>query len=396
MEILEHVVGGFETALSPTNLLFCLMGVVAGTVIGLLPGLGSATGVALLLPLTLNLEPVTAMIMLAGIYYGCQYGGTISSVLVSTPGEASTVVSTFDGYQMARKGRAGQALAIAAIASFVAGTVTIVLLMLLAPLFARFAVNFGPPEMVGLVVLGLAGVVGFVSGVEKIQGMAMGVVGVAVATVGFDPQSGVPRFSFGSAELLGGIAFVPVVIGMFAIAEVMSQVSQGNVAPIRAKFKDLFLTREDLRRSRGPIARGSLLGFFLGTLPGTGATIAAFMSYDLEKRVSKRKSEFGKGAIEGLAGPEAANNAAANGAFVPTLALGIPGSGTTAILLGAFLLFGIQPGPLLMDKEPDLVWGLLASFYVGNVLLLILNLPLAPVFASMLRTRYQVLYPIII
>ena len=396
MNLWENVAIGFETALSPENLLFCAIGVVLGTVIGLLPGLGSATGVALLLPLTLSLEPVTALIMLAGLYYGTQYGGTISSVLVSSPGEASTVVSTFDGYQMARRGRAGQALAIAAIASFIAGTVTIVLLMTMAPLFASVAVNFGPPEIAALVLLGLAGVVGFAQGAAVLKGLAMGVLGLAIATIGLDPQSGLPRFTLGTIELLGGINFVAVVIGVFAIAEVMAQARLERVDPIRARLRDLLLSRKDLGRSATPIARGTVVGFLLGILPGSGATIASFVSYDIEKRVSKRKHEFGKGAIEGLAGPEAANNAAVNGAFVPTLALGIPGSGTTAILLGAFLLYGIQPGPLLMTQEAELVWGLLASFYIGNVLLLILNLPMAPLFASMLRLRYSVLYPIII
>jgi putative tricarboxylic transport membrane protein len=392
----DNVLTGFQTALTPQNLLFCLIGVVLGTVIGLLPGLGSTTGVALLMPLTLAMEPVTALIMLAGLYYGTQYGGTISSILVSTPGEASTVVTTFDGYQMARRGRAGQALAIAAIGSFIAGTITIVLLMTAAPIFARYAVKFGPPEMVALVMLGLAGVVGFAQGAAVFKGLATGILGLAIATVGLDPQSGVPRFTFGSIQLVGGIDFVAVVIGVFALSEVMHQTRLNRVAPIRARLRDLLLSRSDLRRSAGPITRGTFVGFFLGILPGSGATIASFVSYDLEKRVSKRKEEFGKGAIEGVAGPEAANNASVNGAFVPTLALGIPGSGTTAVLLGAFLLFGIQPGPLLMVNEAPLVWGLLASFYIGNVLLLILNLPMAPLFASILRMRYSLLYPIII
>jgi putative tricarboxylic transport membrane protein len=392
----DNVLAGFATALTLHNVLFCLIGVVLGTIIGLLPGLGSATGVALLMPLTLGMEPVTALIMLAGLYYGTQYGGTISSILVSTPGEASTVVTTFDGYQMARRGRAGQALAIAAIGSFIAGTITIVLLMTAAPMFARYAVKFGPPEMVALVMLGLAGVVGFAQGSAVFKGLVMGLLGIAISTVGLDPQSGVPRFTFGSAELLGGIGFVAVVIGVFALSEVMEQTRLERMAPIRTRLRDLLLSKDDLRRSAGPITRGTFVGFFLGILPGSGATIASFVAYDLEKRVSKRKEQFGKGAIEGVAGPESANNAAVNGSFVPTLALGIPGSGTTAVLLGAFILFGIQPGPLLMEKEAPLVWGLLASFYVGNVLLLILNLPMAPLFASMLRLRYSLLYPVII
>jgi putative tricarboxylic transport membrane protein len=395
VELLDQILGGFATAVTPVNLMYCFIGVLLGTVIGLLPGLGSATGVALLLPLTLTLEPVTALIMLAGIYYGTQYGATISSVLISTPGDSATVVTTLDGYQMARRGRAGPALAIAAIASFLAGTISIVLLMTLAPLFARFALNFGPPETVALMVLGFAGVIGF-SGTSRAKGIAMAAFGLALATIGLDPQTGVPRFTFGSVELLGGIGFLEVVIGLFAVAEVMSQVHGGGSAPIRTRFRDMLLTREDWRRARMSIVRGGFLGFFMGVLPGAGATLASFFSYDLERRFSQHKDEFGKGAIEGVAGPEAANNAAVNGAFVPTLTLGIPGSGTTAVLLGAFLLFGIQPGPLLLEEQPDLVWGLIASFYIGNVILLFLNLPLAPAFASILRLRYGMLYPLIL
>ncbi len=395
MELFDQILGGFATAVTPVNLMYCFIGVLLGTVIGLLPGLGSATGVALLLPLTLTLEPVTALIMLAGIYYGTQYGATISSVLISTPGDSATVVTTFDGYQMARQGRAGPALAIAAIASFLAGTISIVLLMTLAPLFARFALKFGPPETVALMVLGLVGVIGF-SGTSRTKGLAMAAFGLAIATIGLDPQTGVPRFTFGSVELLGGIGFLEVVIGLFAVSEVMSQVHRGASAPIRTRFRDMLLTREDWSRSWMAIVRGGFLGFLLGVLPGAGATLASFFSYDVERRFSRYPEEFGKGAIEGVAGPEAANNAAVNGAFVPTLTLGIPGSGTTAVLLGAFLLFGIQPGPLLLEQQPDLVWGLIASFYVGNVILLFLNLPLAPVFASILRLRYGFLYPLIL
>ncbi|MGH3087725.1 MAG: tripartite tricarboxylate transporter permease [Rubrobacteraceae bacterium] len=395
MELFGEIAGGFQTALTPVNLVYCFVGVLLGTVIGLLPGLGSATGVALLLPLTLTLEPVTALIMLAGIYYGTQYGATISSVLISTPGDSATVVTTLDGYQLARQGRAGPALAIAAIASFIAGTISIVLLMTLAPLFANIALDFGPPETVALMALGLAGVIGF-TGASRTKGLAMAAFGLAIATIGLDPSTGVERFTFGNVELLGGIGFLQVVIGLFAVAEVMSQIRSGGTEPIRTRFRDMLLTREDWRRSRGPIARGGLTGFFLGVLPGAGATLASFFAYDLERRVSGRKEEFGKGAIEGVAGPEAANNAAVNGAFVPTLTLGIPGSGTTAVLLGAFLLFGIQPGPLLLDEQPDLVWGLIASFYIGNLILLVLNLPLAPAFASILRLRYGFLYPLIL
>lgn len=395
MELVDQIAIGFQTAISPVNVLYCFIGVLLGTVIGLLPGLGSATGVALLLPLTLTLEPVTALIMLAGIYYGAQYGATISSVLIATPGDPASVVTAIDGHPLAQQGRAGPALAMAAIASFLSGSVSIILLMTMAPIFASFALNFGPPELVALLVLGLVGVIGF-TGSSRAKGLSMAAVGLAIATIGIDTQSGVARFTFGNVELLGGIGFIPVVIGLFAVAEVLSQVKIGASEPIRTRLRDMLPTREDWRRSRAPIARSGLVGFFMGVIPGAGATLASFFSYDIERRFSKHQDEFGKGAIEGVAGPEAANNAATNGAFVPTLTLGIPGSGTTAVLLGAFLLFGVQPGPLLLSQQPELAWGLMASFYIGNLILIILNLPLAPAFASILRLRYAFLYPLIL
>ena len=395
MELIDQIVNGFTVAFSPENVLFCFLGVLLGTIIGLLPGLGSATGVAILLPLTITLEPVTALIMLAGIYYGCQYGATISAVLISTPGDSSSVVTAFDGYPMAREGRGGAALGMAAIGSFIAGTISVVLLMTTAPVFAGFALRFGPPENFALMTLGLASVVGFTAD-SRAKGLAMAAFGVAISTVGIDAQTGVSRFTFGSTSLLGGIGFLQVVIGLFAVAEVMRQVTRGGTEPIRTRFRDMFPTRDDWHRSRMPIVRGGFLGFVMGVLPGAGATLASFFSYDLERRMSKHPDEFGRGAIEGLAGPEAANNAAVNGAFVPTLTLGIPGSGTTAVLLGAFLIFGLRPGPLLLQQQPDLAWGLMASFYIGNVILLLLNLPLAPVFASILRIRYAFLYPVIL
>lgn len=395
MELLGLIIGGFQTALSPVNVLYSFLGVLAGTVIGLLPGLGSATGVAILLPLTIGLEPVTALIMLAGIYYGTQYGATISSVLISTPGDSASVVTAFDGYPLARSGRAGAALAIATIASFISGTISIVLLMTLAPLASNIALRFGPPENFALMTLGLASVVGFTAhSVPK--GLAMASLGVAISTVGIDAQSGIGRFTFGSTSLLGGIGFLEIVIGLFAVSEVVAQVRRGGGKPIRTRFRDMFITMDDWRRSRMPIVRGGLVGFFVGVLPGAGATLASFLSYDLERRLSKEPERFGKGAIEGVAAPEAANNAAVNGSFVPTLTLGIPGSGTTAVLLGAFLLFGVRPGPLLLEQQPVLAWGLMASFYIGNAMLLVLNLPLAPVFASILRLRYAYLYPLIL
>ncbi|MFE9204163.1 tripartite tricarboxylate transporter permease [Micromonospora sp. NPDC007230] len=393
--MIDNVLLGFQTALTPENLLWCFVGVLAGTVIGLLPGLGSTTGVAVLLPLTLDFEPVTALIMLAGIYYGAQYGGTITSVLISTPGEASSVVTTLDGYQMARNGRAGAALAIAAIGSFVAAIFSLVLLMVLAPPFAGFALKFGPVENLAIMILGLATIVSF-SGDSRTRGFAMAAAGLLLATVGLDAGTGTSRFTFDSINLLGGIPFVEVMIGLFAVGEVMYQIRVGAAAPIRTRFRDLLITRTELRRSIGPIGRGSILGFLLGCLPGSGSTLASFIAYGVEKRVGKNKDQLGRGAIEGVASPESANNAAANANFVPTLTLGIPGGGTTAVLLGAFTIYGLQPGPLLFESQPKLVWGLLVSFFIGNVMLLVLNLPMAPMFAQMLRIPYAYLYPIIL
>jgi putative tricarboxylic transport membrane protein len=395
VDFLAQVVEGFQTAISPVNVFYCFIGVLFGTITGLLPGLGSPTAVALLLPLTLAMDPVTALIMLAGIYYGTQYGATISSVLVATPGDSSTVVTTIDGYQLARNGRAGPALAVAAVASFLAGTISIILLMTVAPPLASLAINFGPPETFALGVVGLAGVIGF-TGASRAKGLAMAALGLAIATVGLDPSTGETRFAFGNVQLYGGIGFLEVTIGLFAIAELVTQLKTGTPDPIRARYREMLLTWNDWRRSRLPILRGGLLGFMVGTIPGVGATLASFLAYDLERRVSRRKEEFGKGAIEGVAAPEAANNAASNAAFVPLLTLGIPSSATAAVLLGAFLLFGIQPGPLLIEEQPEVVWGLLASFYIGNIILLIMNLPLAPLFASMLRMRYEMMYPLIL
>ncbi len=393
--MIDNLLLGFETALSVENLAWCFVGVLLGTVIGVLPGLGSTTGVAILLPLTLGLEPVTALIMLAGIYYGAQYGGTITSVLISTPGEAATVVTTIDGYQMARRGRAGAALSISAIGSFVAAIISLALLMALALPFAEFALRFGPPEMLAVMVLGLATIVSF-SGEDRVLGATMAVAGLVIAMVGVDTGSGVSRYTFGSVDLLSGIPFVEVMIGLFAVGEVLHQIHEGAAAPIRARFRELMISRDDLKRSVAPILRGSGVGFLFGCLPGAGSTLASFMAYGVEKRVSKHKDEFGSGAIEGVAAPESANNAAANANFVPTLTLGVPGGATTAVLLGAFTIYGIQPGPLLFDQQPELVWGLLASFFIGNVILLVLNLPLAPVFAQLLRVPYGYLYPLIL
>lgn len=393
--MLDNLILGFQTALTAENLLWCFVGVLMGTVIGLMPGLGSTTGVAILIPLTLGMEPVTALIMLAGIYYGAQYGGTITSVLISTPGEAASVVTTLDGYQMARQGKAGAALAISAIGSFVAAIISLGLLIALAPPFAKLALNFGPVENLAIMILGLITVVSFAGGSLN-RGLMMAATGLLISTVGVATGFSDARFTFGNVDLLGGIPFVEVMIGLFALGEVLYQIRAGAAAPIRTRFRDMVITRKELRNSAAPILRGSGIGFILGCLPGAGSTLASFMSYGVEKRLSPNKANFGRGAIEGVAAPESANNAAANANFVPTLALGIPGGGTTAVLLGAFTIYGIQPGPMLFDNQPTLVWGLLVSFFIGNVMLLVLNLPLAPVFAQMLRIPYAYLYPIIL
>ncbi len=393
--MLDNLILGLQTALTLENLLWCFIGVLMGTIIGLLPGLGSTTGVAILIPLTLALEPVSALIMLAGIYYGAQYGGTITSVLISTPGEAPSVITALDGYQMARNGRAGAALAIAAIGSFVAALISLTLLMAFAPPFAQWALNFSPVENFAIMIFGLVIVITFGGG-SFARGLLMASLGVLISTVGVSVGFIDARFTFGNVNLLSGIPFVEVMIGVFALGEVFHQIRQGAVTPIKARFKDLVITREELKRSVFPILRGSGIGFGLGTLPGAGSTLASFMAYGIERRVSKNGKKFGTGQIEGVASPESANNAAANANFIPTLSLGIPGGATTAVLLGAFTIYGIQPGPLLFEKQPALVWGLLVSFFIGNLILLILNLPMAPVFAQMLRVPYGYLYPLIL
>ncbi|MFZ3560550.1 tripartite tricarboxylate transporter permease [Streptomyces sp. BH055] len=393
--MIDHLVTGFGAALSPENVLWCFVGVLLGTVIGILPGLGSATGVAILIPVTLTFSPLTALIMLAGIYHGAQFGATITAILIATPGEASSVVSTLDGYRMARAGRAGPALAISALGAFVSAMVSLVALMAVAPFFANLALDFGPPEMLAVMILGLCTIVVF-SGRNLLLGMALGLTGVLIGCVGVDGGSGTPRYTFGQIDLFGGIPFVEVMIGLFAIGELLNQLHIGMAEPIRARFRDLLLTKEDLKRAAAPTARGTVLGFLLGCLPGAGTTLASFMAYGAEKRFSRNRRQLGTGAIEGVVAPDAATNSASNANFVPTLVLGVPGGATTAVLLGAFLVYGIQPGPLLFENQPELVWGLLVSFFIGNLLLLILNLPLAPVFAQLLRVRYAFLYPLII
>ncbi|WP_197420423.1 tripartite tricarboxylate transporter permease [Mycobacterium sp. NAZ190054] len=395
---MNELLVGFSTALTFENVLVCLVGALLGTLLGILPGIGSSSGMALLIPLTLTMDPLQALILLAALYYGCEYGGTVSSVLLNTPGDGAALVTCIDGHPMAKRGEAAKALAVAAVSSFVAGTLTVVLLSVAAPLFADVALNFGPPEMFALIVLGLT-TVGGIAGNARRKGWTMAALGVLVACVGVEGQTGVLRFTFGSDLLANGIGLVPFIIGLVAMAELCRQSYENKLRPnriARTRYRDMLLTRRELGRIRGSIARGGVLGFLLGCLPGAGPTVATFICYDVEKRVARDKSMFGKGDMRGVASPEAANNAAVNGSFVPTLSLGIPGSGTTAILLGAFVAFGIRPGPLLFEQQGDLVWALIASFYIGNVILVILNLPLAPLFAKILYIPFKYIYPVVL
>lgn len=397
MDAWNAILAGAEAAATPANIFYCLVGVTLGTIIGMLPGLGSATGVALLLPLTLTLDPLSALIMLAGIYYGSQYGATISTVLLATPGDSSSAVVLYDGYPMAQQGRAGAALASAAIASFIGGTISLVILMATLPMLSAVAIQFGPPETVALAVLGLLTIAGFTGGASLAKGIASAGFGVLIATIGLDAQSGVARYTFGRVEIFGGLGYIEVIIGIIAVAEVFRQIGRAESKPLTTSWRDMRIRPDELRRTWAPSVRGAFIGFVLGILPGVGATIASFFSYDVERRIAGgKRSRFGQGMIEGVAGPESTNNAAANGSFAPTLTLGIPGSGTTAVLLGAFLVFGLQPGPLLLQEQPTIVWGLLISFWIGNLLLLVLNLPLAPAFAYVLRIPYAVMYPFIL
>jgi putative tricarboxylic transport membrane protein len=398
VELLSHLGLGFSVALSPLNLLYALIGCLLGTLIGVLPGIGPVATIAMLLPITYGLPPVAALIMLAGIYYGAQYGGSTTSILVNLPGEASSAVTCLDGYQMARKGRAGAALGIAAIASFVAGTVGVAALMLVAPPLAKFALRFSSPEYFALMSLGLALVV-LLAGRSIVKALLAALVGMWIASVGTDLFSATSRFTFGRLELLSGIDFIVVAIGVFALGEVLANLESSDEAQllkVPKGIRNLLPTWQDIKDCRFAFANGSIIGFLVGTLPGGGSTIASFLSYGLEKAVSRRREQFGTGVIEGVAAPEGANNSETGGALVPLLTLGIPGSGTTAILLAALVLWGFKPGPLFIPEHPDLFWGLVASMYIGNVMLLVLNLPLVPLFAQVLRAPAYVLFPIIL
>jgi len=397
METLGHIINGFDVALQPINLWYTFLGVLIGTVVGILPGIGPSASIALLIPVTYGMNPASGLILMAGVYYGTKYGGSTTAILIRTPGEAASVMTSLDGYEMARNGRAGAALAIAAIGSFLAGTFGVLALTLFAVPLASTALKFGPAEYFTLMFFALTAVASL-SGKSIAKGL-MAMLGLIIATVGIDLQSGQQRFTFGIPEFQDGIGFIVVVVGMFALAEVlrgMEKLQSGQAdAPMRIKGK-LWITGAEWARSKGAIARGSVIGFLIGILPGAGGTIASILSYSTEKRLSKHPEEFGKGAIEGVAGPEAANNSDTSGAMVPLLTLGVPGGGATAVMMGAFIMHGIQPGPLLFESRPDLVWGLINSMYIGNVMLLILNLPLIGLFVRLLYIPTGILYPLII
>ena len=381
-------------ALQPINLFACFVGAVIGTLVGVLPGLGPAAAMALLLPLTVKLGPTAGLIMLAGIYYGAMYGGSTTSILVNVPGEPASVITAVEGYMMARKGRAGAALAVAAIGSFVAGTFSVIVLQFCAPALARSALAFGPAEYFALTILGTV-LLSNLSGKSRAKSLLMLIIGLMLSTVGMDPLAGVERFAFGAESAQGGISFIALTTGLFGVAEVLSFMAEKEekTEVLHVRFRELYPTRNEIRRSVPPMLRGSVLGFLIGLLPGPAATIAAFASYGLERRVSKHRDEFGTGAIEGVAGPESANNAAAGGAMVPLLSLGLPFTPSTAVLLGGMLLLGVTPGPFLLRDRPDVFWGVIGSFYVGNVMLLILNLPLVGVFAKIVQVAPRYLMP---
>lgn len=386
MTILDNLVGGFAIALSPVNVLAAFAGAVLGTLVGVLPGIGPIATMSLLIPFTFTMDPTTAIIMLAGIYYGSMYGGSTTAILVNVPGESTSVITAIDGYRLALKGRAGAALAVAAVGSYIAGTISVAGLMLLAPVLSRAALEFGPPEYFALIVFGFVVLSRLARG-SPLKALLMGLVGFMLGTVGMEPVTGYQRYVFGTLHLLGGVDFVPVVMGLFGVGEILwIAASPATIARIgHVRFAELWPRVDEWRRSVAPWLRGGVIGFLIGIVPGPAAILAPLASYAVEKRLARRPEEFGRGAIEGVAGPEAANNAAAGGAFVPLLALGIPFAPATAVLLGALMIHGIRPGPLLMEQRPELFWGVVASMYLGNLMLLVLNLPLVGVFASTLR-----------
>jgi putative tricarboxylic transport membrane protein len=392
----ESLLLGFSVAFRPDVLWYAFLGCLVGTLVGMLPGIGPLAGISILLPITFGLDATKAIVMLAGIYYGSQYGGSTTSILLRIPGEAASVMTCIDGNAMARKGRAGAALCIAAVGSFVAGTFGVIVLTLIAPPLAVFALRFGPPEYTALLVLGLI-FLAYMSTTSLTRTLLMATFGLLLGTVGIDVMTGHFRYSFNIAELGDGLGIVPVAVGLFGLGEILATPSRqvaGDV--IRPRLRELWPNREEWRQAAAPIARGSVLGFLIGIIPGSAHIISSFLSYAVERRVAKHPEQFGKGAVAGVAGPEAANNAASTGAFVPMLALGLPTGPVTAVLIAALLIHGIPPGPTLVNDHPTVFWGFVASMYVGNLMLLALNLPLVGVFVNLLRIPYAYLYPLII
>jgi putative tricarboxylic transport membrane protein len=396
MDIFANAMMGFQVALQPANLFFCFLGVLIGTLVGVLPGLGPVAAMSLLLPSTFHVSPVSAIIMLAGIYYGAMYGGSTTSILVNIPGEAASVVTCLDGYQMARKGRAGPALGIAAFGSFIGGTLSIIGLMFMAPPLAEMALQFGPPEYFTLMLLGLI-ILTFLASGSMPKALMMAAFGLFLGLIGMDIMTATPRFTFNLYFLMDGVGLVPVVMGLFGVSEVLLNVEARIKQDVfKTKIKGLLPNLKDWRDSTWPIIRGSVLGFFLGILPGGGAVISSFVSYGVEKKCSRHPEKFGTGVIEGVAGPESANNAATGGAFIPLLTLGIPANAVMAMLLGALIIYGMQPGPMLIKQHPDLFWGAVTSMYIGNAMLLVLNLPLIGVWVKILKVPYPILFPLIL
>lgn len=404
MDAFHYLLGGFATAMQWQNLIFAFVGVLIGTVVGVLPGIGPISGVALLIPVTASLTgglppedaATSAIILLAGVYYGAMYGGSTTSILLNTPGESSSVVTVLDGYPMAKQGRAGVALAIAAIGSFVAGIVSLIGLVFLAEPLSNVALKLSPADEFSLMILGLCALSGL-AGKSVTKALIMTVFGLLLATIGMDNVSGVARFTFDMPELYSGLEFLTIAVGVFALGEVFKTILEKDVNDGEiAKISRILPTKQDMKESAGPIIRGSLVGFFKGIVPGSGATLASFLAYLLEKKISKNPEKFGKGAIAGVAAPESANNAASGGAMIPLLTLGIPGTGTTAVLMGALIMYNVQPGPLLFDEHPTIAWGLIASMFIGNLMLLILNMPLVKVFAKLIETPPKYLIPMIV
>jgi putative tricarboxylic transport membrane protein len=394
--VLNDILYGFSVALTCGNLFYCFLGVLMGTLVGVLPGLGPVAAMSILFTVTLKIPPVSGMIMLAGLYYGAQYGGSTTSILINIPGEASSVVTCFDGYQMARQGRAGSALGMSAFGSFIGGTLGVVGLMLAAPLLANFALKFGFPEYFSLMCLGLV-IVSFLAKGSMLKAMMMAVLGLFLGTIGIDIIVAKPKFTFGIKSLMDGLGLVPVVMGLFGISEVLLNIEESlDVEVFKTKISNLLPTLQDWKNSIWPIFRGTLLGFFLGILPGGGPLVASFASYGVEKKVSKHPEKFGTGAIEGVAGPETANNAASAGGFIPLLTLGIPSNAVMALLLGLLLTHGVQVGPLLLKQHSDIFWGVVTSMYIGNAMLLVLNLPLIGLWVKVLKIPYPILFPLIL